>query len=195
MATTTAAAAGVYLNRPATLDANTTAARGPGPLLSLFRSVAAASLSQLVVPGARPPPGRVLVCGLYYPATAAAATAAAAASAAAALSAGDAPPAPSGAGWADLPLRLLQYDANPSAMQAVMRAVFRLGASAVTVAGVADVVHVPLYERLDGTRGSKYVDRVELSARGGRVLAEVLAASLPEGGARPRHVRSSGVGG
>ncbi|KAK1862070.1 hypothetical protein I4F81_004646 [Pyropia yezoensis] len=95
----------------------------------------------------------------------------------------------------DLPLRLLQYDANPSAMQAVMRAVFRLGASAVTVAGVADVVHVPLYERLDGTRGSKYVDRVELSARGGRVLAEVLAASLPEGGARPRHVRSSGVGG
>lgn len=177
-ATAIAAAAGVYLNRPAAVDAHPAAAWGIRPLLRLFRDDTAAYVGRLVA-GAPSPPSRVIVCGLYYPATAAA-VAAAAAAAVGSGGGGDRPPPRS---WADRPLALLRYNRSPGAVQAFLRAVYRLGTCEVRVAGVASVVPVALYERLDGSRGEHYVERVEPSVAGGRVLAEMLAAALP-GGAR-----------
>ncbi|GAB0495277.1 hypothetical protein MMPV_006576 [Pyropia vietnamensis] len=173
LATAVAAVAGVWFNNPVTIDANPAAAWGIRPLLRLFRDDTASYIRQLVG-DASSPPARVIVCGLYYPATVAAV-----AEAAAEAGTG-APPR----GWADLPLRLLRYNERPGRMQACLRALYRLGTCAVTVPNVAHVVPVALYERLDGTRGWDYVERVEPSVTGGRVLAEMLAAALQRGGTR-----------
>lgn len=97
-------------------------------------------------------PRLVLLCGLYFP---------------------DEASVPS---WAGFTLRVLLYGLWPGRVQNVMRRVFER-MQRVGVEGV-EVVHVPLFQALDGKDTSDYVARVEPSEQGGRKIAELLRDAI-----------------
>ncbi|KAJ8905652.1 hypothetical protein NDN08_002158 [Rhodosorus marinus] len=72
--------------------------------------------------------------------------------------------------WADLPLRVLGYDAQPAKMQAVLRQLYLTATSEITIAGTK-IVPVALYEALDPKDTEDYVQRVEPSDIGGQKMA------------------------
>lgn len=80
-------------------------------------------------------------------------------------------------GWADIPLRALGYNQNPSKLQKAIRQMFKMGTKKLNIEGTR-VIPCALYEALDGTRKEAYVARVEPSSSGGRIMAEFLKKSL-----------------
>lgn len=117
--------------------------------VNMFRHDTADYIRQLT---ARRKPKKVIACMLYYL---------------------DEKP---GGSWADSVLGMLGYDTNPAKLKAVIKRVFELGTSRISVPGV-EVVPFPLFTALDGTNSRDYLQRVEPSAEGGRKMAEGL---LPE---------------
>ncbi|KAL3821671.1 hypothetical protein ACHAXA_006091 [Cyclostephanos tholiformis] len=94
-------------------------------------------------------PKKVLVCMIYYP---------------------DENNVPS---WANAALGTLGYNRNPAKLQLLIRKVFEEATSTIRIPG-SQVIPVPLFVTLDGTRSEDYVARVEPSAIGGRKMAEFL---------------------
>ena len=78
-----------------------------------------------------------------------------------------------GTSWADGALSLLGYNRDPKKLQMLIRKTYELATSRIRIPGV-EVVPVPLFEALDGTRTEDYVARVEPSAGGGRRMAELI---------------------
>ncbi len=102
-------------------------------------------------------PKKILICTIYYPST-----------------------QPDG-GWADVPLRLLGYDSNPSKLQALITQIFTQATSEIELEGT-EVIAVPLFAALNGTEPEDYEQRAEPSASGGSKMARLIM----EGAARGR---------
>jgi len=98
---------------------------------------------------AKTKPKKILVCTLYYP---------------------DENNTPS---WANAALGALGYNTNPAKIQLLLRKIFEECTSSVRIPG-SQVVPIPLFHPLDGTRSEDYVARVEPSASGGRKMAEYM---------------------
>jgi hypothetical protein len=84
-----------------------------------------------------------------------------------------------GGSWADNVLRRLGYDADPTKLQYIIRALFERiehkGFQVFSSAGDrVKVLPFPLFEVLDGSITSDYVQRVEPSVQGGRKLGNAL---------------------
>lgn len=82
-----------------------------------------------------------------------------------------------GNSWAEPMLRLLGYNSNPAKLQSVIRQIFRLATKTIIIPGTR-VVAVPLFEVLDGTVSSDYVQRVEPSASGGHKMAHFIIEKI-----------------
>lgn len=83
----------------------------------------------------------------------------------------------SGGSWADGVLKQLGYDENPAKLQEIIRKVYKWGVSGIQIPGV-QVEHLPLYEVLDGTDTTDYVQRVEPSVTGGQKMARAMAEKV-----------------
>ena len=81
--------------------------------------------------------------------------------------------------WASCVLAALRYGANPQRLQDAIRRVFEEGIKEVQIEGVR-VTHVPFYEVLDGKRTELYVERVEPSEEGGKLMAELVCKKIVE---------------
>jgi len=87
-----------------------------------------------------------------------------------------------GTGWAEETLEALGYNDDPSHLQDVIKTIYSVGVSRVSVPGTI-VVPVPMFEALDGSDTDDYCQRVEPSIQGGSKMAEQFAAfigTLPE---------------
>ena len=73
--------------------------------------------------------------------------------------------------WAELVLKAVGYNKNPSRVQNLIKSLYREATSSISIEGVEKVVAMPLYEVLDGKNSIDYVARVEPSSRGGKKLA------------------------
>jgi len=83
--------------------------------------------------------------------------------------------------WADGALSCLCYDACPWRLQSGIAKAFELATSKIAIPGV-EVVPVPLFRVLDGTRTEDYCQRVEPSPIGGEKMAKTLMeVVLPQG--------------
>jgi hypothetical protein len=94
-------------------------------------------------------PAKILVCMIYYP---------------------DESNTPS---WANASLGALGYNKNPAKIQLLIRKFFEEATSSIKITGT-EVIPIPLFHSLDGTRSNDYVARVEPSAVGGKKMAELL---------------------
>jgi len=83
--------------------------------------------------------------------------------------------------WAYGPLGTLGYDRDPTKLKALIRHIFAEATSKIEVEGVP-VLALPLFEVLDGTDTTDYVNRVEPSTAGGEKIArrviEAIAGEL-----------------
>ena len=79
--------------------------------------------------------------------------------------------------WANGALGALGYNSNPAKVQLLIRKMFEEATSRIQIPGT-QVIPVPLFVPLDGTRSEDYVARVEPSATGGRKLAEYLLDAI-----------------
>ena len=95
-------------------------------------------------------PKQILVCMIYYP--------------------DEAQNVPS---WANGALGVLGYNSNPSKLQLLILKIFEEATSRISIPG-SEVIPIPLYVPLDGTKSEDYVARVEPSALGGKKMAEYL---------------------
>ena len=75
--------------------------------------------------------------------------------------------------WANGALGALGYNSHPQKVQLLIRKMFEEATSRISIAG-SEVIPIPLFVPLDGTRSEDYVARVEPSALGGRKMAEYL---------------------
>ncbi|KAF9739486.1 hypothetical protein PMIN06_001093 [Paraphaeosphaeria minitans] len=75
-------------------------------------------------------------------------------------------------GWGDKALRALGYGSDPGKLQAAIRAMFEMGTKKVKIEGT-EVLPCKLYDVLDGSNRTDYVERVEPSANGGRKMADM----------------------
>mmetsp|Transcript_10048 Transcript_10048/g.16593 ORF Transcript_10048/g.16593 Transcript_10048/m.16593 type:complete len:357 (+) Transcript_10048:99-1169(+) len=105
-------------------------------------------------------PKKILICMIYYP---------------------DEANVPS---WANGALGALGYNSNPGKVQLLIRKMYEEATSRISIAG-SEVIPIPLYVPLDGTRSEDYVARVEPSAIGGRKMAEYLLDVIHQDGAIP----------
>jgi len=111
-------------------------------------------------------PKKILVCMIYYP---------------------DENNVPS---WANAALGTLGYDRNPGKIQLLIRKFFEEATSRIQIPG-SEVIPIPLFHTLDGTRSEDYVARVEPSATGGRKMAEYLLDAIHNGGSSNMPFNSS----
>ena len=79
--------------------------------------------------------------------------------------------------WASGALGALGYNSNPAKVQLLIRKMFEEATSRIQIPGT-QVIPVPLFIPLDGTRSEDYVARVEPSATGGRKMAEYLLDAI-----------------
>jgi len=98
---------------------------------------------------AKTKPKKILVCMIYYP---------------------DENRTPS---WAAGALGALKYNSDPGHIQLLIRRAFEEATSQIKIPG-SEVIPVPLFDVLDGSRSEDYVARVEPSAIGGKKMAEYL---------------------
>ncbi|KAL7543348.1 hypothetical protein ACHAXR_012668 [Thalassiosira sp. AJA248-18] len=102
---------------------------------------------------AKTKPKKILVCMIYYP---------------------DENNVPS---WANSALGALGYNSNPAKIQLLIRKFFEEATSTIQIPG-SEVIPIPLFHTLDGTRSEDYVARVEPSASGGRKMAEFMLDAI-----------------
>jgi len=79
--------------------------------------------------------------------------------------------------WANGALGALGYNTNPGKVQLLIRKMFEEATSRISIPG-SEVIPIPLFVPLDGTRSEDYVARVEPSAIGGRKMAEYLLDAI-----------------
>jgi hypothetical protein len=79
--------------------------------------------------------------------------------------------------WAGRMLGLLGYNKNPKKLQAVIRAIYIHATSNIHVDGV-NVVSVPLFNALDPSDSTDYIERVEPSTVGSYKIARMLVDSM-----------------
>jgi hypothetical protein len=77
--------------------------------------------------------------------------------------------------WADMQLKTLGYERDPSILQEAIRKMYEMGTCKIKVEGT-EIVPCALFEVLDGSRAGEYTSRVEPSAEGGRRMAEKFGA-------------------
>lgn len=106
---------------------------------------------------AKTKPKKILVCMIYYP---------------------DENNVPS---WANVALSGLKYNSNPAKIQLLIRKFFEEATSTIQIPG-SEVIPIPLFHPLDGTRSEDYVARVEPSATGGRKMAEYMLDAIHSSG-------------
>eukprot|EP00938_MAST-03A_sp_MAST-3A-sp1_P004677 g4677.t1 len=82
--------------------------------------------------------------------------------------------------WADRTLNILGYNSNPGKLQLLIRKMFQVATSRISVPGT-EVIPVPLYEVLDGKNTRDYCARVEPSARGGEKMAKLILDRFAKG--------------
>ena len=82
--------------------------------------------------------------------------------------------------WADRTLSILGYNSNPGKLQLLIRKMFQVATSRISVPGT-EVIPVPLYEALDGKNTRDYCARVEPSARGGEKMAKLILDRFAKG--------------
>jgi len=75
--------------------------------------------------------------------------------------------------WANTALGSLGYNTNPAKIQLLLRKFFEEATSSIRIPG-SQVIPIPLFHPLDGTKSEDYVARVEPSASGGRKMAEYM---------------------
>jgi len=85
-----------------------------------------------------------------------------------------------GGSWADGALGLLCYNCCPERLQCVIRAVFRLATSKISIPGT-EVVPFPLFNVLDGKSTADYCQRVEPSPVGGQKMAKAIMEAIVPG--------------
>ncbi|KAL7535671.1 hypothetical protein ACHAWF_005229, partial [Thalassiosira exigua] len=107
---------------------------------------------------AKTKPKKILVCMIYYP---------------------DENNVPS---WANGALGALGYNSNPTKVQLLIRKIFEEATCTIKIPG-SEVVPIPLFHTLDGTRSEDYIARVEPSAAGGRKMAEYFLDVIHSGSA------------
>lgn len=120
-------------------------------ILIRFRSLAMMTVfsTLFLALTAKTKPAKILICMIYYP------------------------DERSTGGWASKALNFLGYEKNPEKIQLLIRKAFHEATSLIRIPGV-EVIPVPLYNALNGKDTTDYVDRVEPSAKGGRIMAEYL---------------------
>lgn len=116
-------------------------------LRRLFKDALQRYIEQLI---SKQKPRLVVICMLYYP-----------------------DENPEAESWANLVLRMLQYNSKPHKLQRAIRTVFEKAVSQITIPDT-NVCFAPFFESLDGGDTSDYVARVEPSEEGGRKMAELL---------------------
>lgn len=134
---------------------------GYGYFLHLYETRLLSYIKRLV---SRTKPKRVLVCMIYYP------------------------DEKMTGSWADPVLGGIGYNKDPGVLQTLIRSVYLSKRRRLRVPGT-EVVHVPLFLPLDGTRSEDYCQRVEPSGgSGGRRMAQQLVdAALTGSAAVDRH--------
>lgn len=124
---------------------------GLGYFIHLFKVRVADYVRRLV---SRTKPKRVIICMIYYPCEEV-------------------------GGWADSTLSALGYNTNPSHLQAIIRAIFRLATQKIEIGGT-DVLALPLFDVLDPKNGEHYCQRVEPSPLGGSLMAKAIMDMIEE---------------
>jgi hypothetical protein len=85
--------------------------------------------------------------------------------------------------WANGALGALGYNSHPEKVQLLIRKMFEQATSRISIGGGSvEVIPIPLFIPLDGTRSEDYVARVEPSAIGGRKMAEYLLDVIHQDG-------------
>jgi len=119
---------------------------GLGYFVDMFKNRVQNYITRLV---SKKKPKKIIVCMIYYP------------------------DEHSGGSWADGALGCLGYDCCPERLQCLIRAVFRLATSKITIPDT-EVVPLPLFSVLNGKITSDYVQRVEPSPEGGHKMAKAI---------------------
>jgi hypothetical protein len=73
--------------------------------------------------------------------------------------------------WADVQLKTLGYERDPSILQEAIRKMYEMGTCRIKVEGT-EIIPCALFEVMDGSRASEYTARVEPSVEGGKKMAE-----------------------
>ncbi|KAK1735127.1 hypothetical protein QTG54_014193 [Skeletonema marinoi] len=84
--------------------------------------------------------------------------------------------------WANGAVGALGYNSHPEKVQLLIRKMFEQATSRISIGGGSEVIPIPLFIPLDGTRSEDYVARVEPSAIGGRKMAEYLLDVIHQDG-------------
>ena len=79
--------------------------------------------------------------------------------------------------WANTMLRLAGYNWRPKHLQAVLRTVYEQTVAQLQLPGTT-VIPLPFFEVLDPQNRDHYVQRVEPSAEGGRLMAEAIVDAI-----------------
>jgi hypothetical protein len=79
--------------------------------------------------------------------------------------------------WADTQLKALKYDTQPQKLQAAIRTIYSQATQKITIPGT-QVIHLPLFDVLDGKTADDYVERVEPSVEGGRKMSEAITKAV-----------------
>lgn len=120
---------------------------GMSVLRRLFKDGLQRYIEQLIC---KQRPRLVVICMLYYP-----------------------DQNPKAQSWANVVLRMLQYNSKPHKLQRAIRTVFEKAVSQIAIPDT-NICFAPFFDRLDGADSSDYVARVEPSEAGGRKMAELL---------------------
>lgn len=119
-------------------------------LVNIFKDQTEEYINSLLVNNK---PRKLIVCTMYYPCL-------------------------EGKGWADKVLKLCNYNTNPEKVHDIIKLVYSEATSKIEIPGVKTIIPVPLYELMNHTDESHYVERVEPSIEGGRIISQGLLAKL-----------------
>ena len=85
--------------------------------------------------------------------------------------------------WSERLLRMSGYDADPKRLQSLIRIVFEEATAKIALDNsTSKVIPVALFDVLDAANAEHYVQRVEPSSAGGRLMAQHLVEKLYGGG-------------
>jgi len=114
--------------------------------VDLFKNKVQTYLCQLT---SRQRPNKILICMIYFPCI-----------------------VPDDRSWSRQLLRHCGYDRNPAHLQTMIRALFEHATRQIVVPD-CEVIPIPLFDVLDATDPTHYVQRVEPSCKGGELMANV----------------------
>lgn len=136
----------VSMNSIETLTNNPEKAWGMPHFIDLFKNQTSQYIKNLV---SKHKPSKVVICTIYYP------------------------DERTTGSWADTVLGYLGYNSNPMKLQTIIRHIYNAATTQIQIPGV-QVIPFPMFEVLDGSVSSDYVQRVEPSVTGGKKLAHAM---------------------